>query len=175
MEQGIQHSRDVDETEPAKDVANEPKPASFPSSTVPSSTGSGNMACTFQLWPSDRTDEEHAFFHPDGEFVKCALCVGKGRAKGHIKMRRKFDLSRWNDHCFSIGHADGLETLKAERKIAKKRGKEVKTQLNSNMLNYFKKQKKKKPLPAPRVAGDASSATDVIDADANHDGTRLNV
>eukprot|EP00957_Ditylum_brightwellii_P125498 9565752-Ditylum_brightwellii.AAC.1 len=88
-------------------------------------------------------------------------------------MQRLFDLSRWNDHCSLTRHLAGVTNWLAENKIVKASGKNKKTQLNSNMLSYFKTMKKK---PLGDIAGiiQTTPSTTVIDVDANYDRTQLN-
>eukprot|EP00957_Ditylum_brightwellii_P096702 7364973-Ditylum_brightwellii.AAC.1 len=89
-------------------------------------------------------------------------------------MQRLFDLSCWNDHCSSTRHLAGVATWLAENKIAKASGKNKKTQLNSNMLSYFKTMKKK-PLGEVGDVIQTTPSTAAIDVDANDDRTQLNI
>jgi len=97
----------------------------------------------FRMWGA-LCDEKHAFASPDGDFVKCSLCVGFGKSKGVIKSCRNFDIGHWEDHCDSKCHQDALSHYQAAKNS--KHPQAQKMQGKSNMLKYFSVLPKKRML-----------------------------
>ena len=96
----------------------------------------------------------------DGNTITCKCCLGKGKMKGIVTMRRPFSESAWDEHCRGKKHREAAVNILAEKRV-----KHLKKKTQKSMATFFSAKKK----PADEATGvDANdAATAAADGDGN--------
>ena len=92
------------------------------------------------LWPEKVLNDHLATPCADGSSISCVACLGKGQAKGKIKMRHDYKTGAWDDHKKGKKHNAAVKNIEAEKLVKKKQKKKQK---QGAMMNYFAKKPKK--------------------------------
>ena len=67
-------------------------------------------------WDADVKTNKMCVPSTDGLSILCIHCVGKGKHKGVINMRRPFAPGAFHDHCTGRKHCESVKHKKAEKK-----------------------------------------------------------
>jgi len=90
------------------------------------------------LWPEKVLNDHLATPCADGSSISCVACLGKGKAKGKIKMRHAYKSGAWDDHKKGKKHITAVKNIEAEKLV-----KKLKKKKQGAMANYFAKKPKK--------------------------------
>ena len=95
-------------------------------------------------WDDDVKTNNMCVPSTDGLSILCIHCVGKGKHKGVINMRRPFAPGAFHDHCTGRKHCESVKHKEAEKKK-----KELKHKEQKPMVHFFAVVKKKKGREKP--------------------------
>ena len=95
-------------------------------------------------WDDDVKTNNMCISSTDGLSILCIYCVGKGKHKGVINMRRPFAPGAFHDHCTGRKHCESVKHKEAEKKK-----KELKHKEQKPMVHFFAVVKKKKGREKP--------------------------